>query len=74
MNDWLLDITNNAKFKSKQGNALEVKKIESNENEGRKIGVKKEGKENENESLLEKKIEKIWLEKNSYNEPLQMQE
>jgi len=46
-------------------------KVEADGNENKKP-VKKEGKENE--SRLEKKKENIWLEKNFYNEPLQMQE
>jgi len=69
----LSDITNNEKLKEKQENDEE--KSDSNEGENRKVVIKKEGKENENESRLDKKKEKIWLEKNNlYNEPLQMQE
>jgi len=69
VNDKLTDITNCVKLVTKQENNEE--KVEADGNENKKP-VKKEGKENE--SRLEKKKENIWLEKNFYNEPLQMQE
>lgn len=71
--DWLADITNNNNNKPRNSSKFSIKKTEENnpnELENKKVLSKtnNDGKENTEQQ------ERIWLEKNIYNEPLKMQE
>jgi hypothetical protein len=67
--DWLADITNNNNNKPRNSSKFSIKKAEESnppDLENKKI----DGKEN----TEQQQQERVWLEKNIYNEPLKMQE